>query len=64
MRGRAPPPLLGGHLQVLTWAREHDWLDCPWFPHKMYALAAQGGHLEVLQWARQHDCPWDALTCT
>jgi len=50
---------LGGHLDVLQWAREENfhWGD------STCARAAEGGHLHVLQWAREHGCPWDLLTC-
>ena len=45
---------LGGHLEVLQWAREND---CRW-DEKTCACAALGGHLEVLKWARENGCPW------
>ena len=64
---------VGGHLEVLIWARdqgclweedieEKQGLDC-------CCLAAGNGHLEVLQWLRapggvaEHGCPWDSRTC-
>ena len=50
---------LGGHLEVLQWAREND---CRW-DEKTCACAALGGHLEVLKWARANGCPWNLLTC-
>jgi len=46
--------ILGGHLHVLKWAREHD---CPWC-WRTCALAAEGGHLEVLKWAHENGCEW------
>ena len=46
---------LGGHLQVLQWARAND---CPW-DKRTCAGAALGGHLKVLQWARANGCQWD-----
>jgi hypothetical protein len=45
---------LGGHLEVLRWAREHG---CGW-DEWTCARAAADGHLEVLKWAREHHCPW------
>ena len=42
---------LGGQLEVLRWARAHD-----------YPRAAEGGHLEALKWLREHGCPWDVRT--
>jgi hypothetical protein len=49
---------MGGHLEVLMWAREHH---CPW--NYMTCLnAINGGHLDVLKWAREHSCPWTAAT--
>ena len=49
----------GGHLEALTWAREHD---CEWSAETC-EYAAKGGHLEVLQWAREQGCPWNKRTC-
>jgi len=51
---------LGGHLEVLRWARRER--QCLW-DEDTCSFAAQGGHLEVLRWAREHDCPWDMMTC-
>ncbi len=48
---------LGGHLEVLQWAREED---CPW-NERTCANAALGGHLEVLKWTLKKGCPWDLL---
>jgi hypothetical protein len=50
---------VGGHLEVLQWAREHD---CPW-NDLACAYAAQNGHLAVLQWARERGCPWRKHDC-
>jgi hypothetical protein len=44
---------LGGHLEVLKWARAND---CPW-DFRTCAFAAKGGHLETLKWARANGCP-------
>ena len=49
---------VGGHLEVLQWARENG---CPWNEWTC-GWAALLGHLEVLQWARQNGCPWDEWT--
>ena len=49
---------LGGHLEVLQWARVNG---CPW-DEWTCAYAAEGGHLEVLQWARANGCPWNRIT--
>ena len=50
---------LGGHFEVLQWAREHG---CPWDQFTC-SRAAEGEHLEVLQWLRAHDCPWNEEVC-
>ncbi len=50
---------LGGHLEVLQWARSQG---CPW-DEWTCACAALGGHLEVLQWLRSQACPWNKQTC-
>ena len=42
---------MGGHLEVLKWARENG---CQW-DEWTCATAAEGGHLEVLKWAREND---------
>ena len=49
---------LGGHLEVLQWARANG---CPWDSYTCHC-AAEIGHLEVLQWAHSNGCPWDAQT--
>ena len=49
---------LGGHLEVLQWARANG---CPWDSYTCHC-AAENGHLEVLQWAHSNGCPWDAQT--
>ena len=51
---------MGGHLEVLQWARERH---CPWNARTRCEGAAWGGHLEVLQWAVEHDCPLDPDAC-
>lgn len=48
----------GGHLHVLTWARE---IGCDW-DENTCTFAAERGHLEVLKWARENGCPWDQQT--
>jgi hypothetical protein len=50
---------LGGHLEVLKWARENG---CPW-DENTCAWAAERDHLEVLKWAHENGCPWDERTC-
>ena len=50
---------LGGHLEVLQWARANG---CPW-DEDTCSAAANRGHLEVLQWARANGCPWGEETC-
>ena len=55
----APTPRVGGHLEVLQWARANG---APW-DESTCAVAAYGGHLEVLQWARANGAPWDEWTC-
>jgi len=50
---------LGGHLDVLRWARENK---CSW-SKLTCSKAAFGGHLEVLRWARENGCEWDERTC-
>ena len=50
---------LGGHLEVLQWARANG---CPWDIRTCHK-AAEGGHLKVLLWARANGCPWDKGTC-
>jgi hypothetical protein len=47
------PAALGGHLEVLKWARENG---CPW-DELTCAWAAKSGHIEVLKWARANGCP-------
>ena len=44
---------LGGHLEVLQWARANG---CPWDIRTCHK-AAEGGHLEMLLWARKNGCP-------
>ena len=44
---------LGGHLEVLKWARENG---CP-LDEETCWYAAMGGHLNVLKWARENGCP-------
>jgi hypothetical protein len=51
---------MGGHLDVLRWARDHG---CRWDKWTCYHAAA-GGHMAVLRWAREHYCPWDEWTCS
>ena len=65
-RGRLPvaqaagaAAAMGGHLEVLQWARENG---CPWNKQTCHN-AAKCGHLEVLQWARANDCQCDRFTC-
>ena len=48
---------MGGHLEVLQWARQHN---CPW-DAATYRSAPRGGHLAVLMWAREHECPLDEM---
>jgi len=50
---------VGGHLDCLIWAREHD---CEWDSDTCEA-AAKGGHLECLIWAREHGCDWNSDDC-
>ena len=50
---------MGGHLEVLKWARANG---CEWDEWICYA-AARGGHLEVLKWAKANGCPYDAAAC-
>jgi hypothetical protein len=52
---------LGGHLDVLQWARQQE---CPWDSNTC-AYAAKGGRLDIIQWARQQaePCPWNVDTC-
>jgi hypothetical protein len=49
---------MGGHLEVLQWAREHH---CPW-DRRTRQYAQQGGHLVVLRWAQEHGAPRAART--
>ena len=51
---------LGGHLEVLMWARAND---CPW-NEDTCSSAACSGNLEVLRWARENGCPWNERTCS
>ena len=51
---------LGGHLDVLQWAREHG---CPW-NERTCESAALGKHLSVLQWAKEHGCHYDEKVCS
>ena len=52
---------LGGHLEVLQWARANG---CPWDRWTCTAdYAARGGSIEVLEWLRTNGCPWDSKTC-
>ena len=46
---------LGGHLEVLKWARENG---CEW-DSDTCSNAAIEGHLEVLNWACENGCPHD-----
>ncbi len=49
---------LGGHLELLQWARSDPLDPCPW--DKYTALnAANFGHLKVLKWAIENGCPYD-----
>ena len=47
--------LLGGHLELLKWARENG---CEW-DAMTCASAAKSGNLDILKWARQNGCEWD-----
>lgn len=50
---------MGGHLDVLKWAREHG---APWDEKTCYhaaSYAAVTGQLDILQWARDNGAPWD-----
>jgi len=38
---------MGGHLEVLQWAREHG---CPWNASRCAHVADSGGHVQVVQW--------------
>jgi hypothetical protein len=49
---------VGGHLEVLQWARANG---CEWNTHTC-KWAARKGHLEVLQWARANGCPEEQAT--
>jgi hypothetical protein len=49
---------LGGHLEVLKWARARNF---PWDARTLDG-AAKKGHLELMQWARANGCPWDERT--
>ena len=44
---------MGGHLEVLKWARERD---CPWDMYTL-RLARERGHPEVHAWALANGCP-------
>jgi len=44
---------VGGHLEVLKWARAHH---CPW-DAEVRQTAEREGHLELLQWAVEHGAP-------
>ena len=46
---------LGGHLEILRWARQHGF---EWGV-RTSSRAAAGGHLKVLKWLRENGCPWD-----
>ena len=50
---------LGGHLDVLKWARENN---CEW-SKAVCANAALGGHLDILVWARENGCHWNSTVC-
>ena len=53
--------LLGGHLEILKWARENG---CAWGTTVTCSnLAYSEDHLEILKWARENGCPWDSDTC-
>jgi hypothetical protein len=45
--------VVGGHLELLKWAREHD---CPWDEMTRHH-ADLNGNLELLQWAVEHGAP-------
>ena len=50
---------IGGHLDILKWARENGCLwnanTCTW--------ATKYGHFNILKWARTNGCPWNKDTC-
>ena len=48
---------LGGHLDILKWARVHG---CPWNYWTCHHAFAEG-HLEVLKWAKENGCPSGTL---
>ena len=51
---------LGGHLDVLKWARENG---CPWMSGHICTRAAQHGRLHVLKWAHAQGCRLDESVC-
>ncbi len=50
----------GGHLQIITWARENgfDW------DSSAPAESARFGRLDDIKWMRENGCPWDATVCS
>ena len=48
---------LGGHLEVLKWARENG---CP-LNERVTHAACEGGHIELLKWLKEQGCPFNGL---
>lgn len=50
---------VGGHLDVLQWARHNS---CPWTDLTCLSSAA-AGHLDIIEWARRHGWPFHRKRC-
>jgi len=62
MRSHVHFAAMGGHLDLLMWARNNG---CPCDEQNVVRMyAAQYGHVDVFRWALVHNCPSNDCTCT